>query len=365
MGKRIAILLPDLRGGGAERMHLPLAAEWSRHGFEVTFVVLRARGELLPLLPPGVRVRELKAAQFRGALHPLIRWLRAERPHVLLAAMWPLTVIAVIAARIARTQTRVVVSDHTLLSRGYAGYGVAHRALLRTSLACVYPFADVRIGVSQGVAEDLAELSGLSRERFEVVPNPAEIVAAHEPVPPELTRVRGPLIISVGTLKKVKNHALLIEAFARINASFNATLCILGEGGERAALERLIGARGLDDRVLLPGFRADPGAYYRRADLFVLSSDYEGFGNVLVEALAHGVPVVSTDCPGGPREVLDHGRHGTLVPCNDPDALAAAMTRALQVPHDRAALRARAAEFSVERVALRYLELLCPMERAA
>jgi glycosyltransferase involved in cell wall biosynthesis len=169
----------------------------------------------------------------------------------------------------------------------------------------------------------------------------------------------GPILLAVGTLKAVKRHDLLVRAFARMPRA-DATLCILGEGQERAGLETLIGSLGLQDRVLLAGYQADPAPWYAHADLFVLSSDHEGFGNVLVEALEHGLPVVSTNCPTGPHEILEDGKYGRLVPVGDVDALARAMDKALSANHDREQLKRRALDFSVEKAADAYLDLLLP-----
>ncbi len=170
---------------------------------------------------------------------------------------------------------------------------------MRVSQRLAYPLADARVAVSRGLVDDLSRLSGLPPAQFQVIHNPAALGKAAEAIPPpvELAGVNKPLIITVGTLKQVKRHDLLIEAFARLPAELGATLCIVGEGPERSALEAKIAMLGLSRRVLLPGFAADPVPWYAKADLFVLSSDYEGFGNVIVEALEQGTPVVSTDCP--------------------------------------------------------------------
>ena len=164
-------------------------------------------------------------------------------------------------------------------------------------------------------------------------------------------------ILSVGNLKAVKNQALLIRAFARL-ASPNATLMILGEGALRPELERLATELGVGNRVILPGFQSDPTPFYETANLFVLSSDYEGFGNVIVEALATGTPVVSTDCPSGPSEILEGGKWGRLTPVGDVDALAMAMKTALAEEHDPEALKRRAADFSPAIAARKYLDAL-------
>ncbi|MGQ4659017.1 glycosyltransferase [Lysobacter sp. F6437] len=360
--QRIAVLLPDLRPGGAERLHVNLAAEWERRGIRTDFILLRARGELLDVLPQGTDVVELGVDHFRSVPIPLARYLRKSRPDALLAAMWPLTVFAPIAARLARFPKRIVVSEHSPLTRAYANRGRLHGALLRCSQGIGYPLADARVGVSSGVADDLANSSGLPRHQFAVIHNPAAREKADQagPTPTALMHISRPLILTVGTLKKVKRHDLLINAFARLPAQLGATLCILGEGPERLALESQINAFGLSERVLLPGFAIDTAAWYASADLFVLSSDYEGFGNVLVEAMEHGLPIVSTDCPSGPREILDDNRYGTLVPVGDPGALAQAMQDALSREHDGAALKVRAAHFSVSKAADAYLNLLLP-----
>ncbi|MFN3591959.1 MAG: glycosyltransferase, partial [Thermaurantiacus sp.] len=169
-------------------------------------------------------------------------------------------------------------------------------------------------------------------------------------------------ILTAGRMKPQKNHALLIRAFARLELP-SARLAILGDGRSEAATRALVAEMDLQTRVLMPGFVADPGPWLRSADLFVLSSDYEGFGNVLVEALAAGLPIVSTDCPFGPAEILEHGCYGRLVPVGDEGALAAAMADALAEDHDRAALRRRAADFAPDVAARRYASLLFP-ERA-
>ena len=167
-------------------------------------------------------------------------------------------------------------------------------------------------------------------------------------------------IETVGTLKAVKDFPTLLRAFARLREQANARLLILGEGEGRAELESLVQSLGLSDAVELPGFVGDPGPYYAKADLFVLSSDHEGFGNVIPEALGRGVPVVSTDCPSGPREILCDGKYGALVPVGDAEALAQAMLASLQSTHDPAALKARARDFAVDTIAGQYLDHLLP-----
>ncbi|MDG4561607.1 MAG: glycosyltransferase [Candidatus Competibacter sp.] len=361
--KKIAILLPDLRGGGAERMRVMMAREWLARGFEVDFVLRQRRGELLELVPKEARVIDLGVKRARHVVWPLCAYLRQHKPSILLAAMWPLTTVAILARRLSRQNMRVAVSDHNTLSKSYAGWGVLHRVALKLSMGLIYPFADARIAVSRGVAADLSQLSGISKDRFNVIYNPAanrnnagnDLVSRPEDLAPNAK-----ILLSVGTLKLQKDHALLIEAFSRMPAHLNAQLCILGEGKQRPRLEQLVREKHLEGKVLMPGFSLNPGAYYQAADLFVLSSSYEGFGNVIVEALEQGVPVVSTDCPSGPREILCDGKYGRLVPVGDADALAQAMQAALQENPDREALKARARDFAVDKIADEYLDVMLP-----
>ncbi len=358
--RRLAFLLPDMRGGGAEKVALRLIEDFVAAGHQVDLVLMEARGELLEKLPRGVRVFDLGAGRIRDAILPLRAYLRRERPAALQASMWPLTVAAVVARRLAGTATRLVLSDHSTLSRQYGHYRGLKRLFLRASLRLFYPRADARVIVSNGSADDLARLSGMRRDSIEVIHNPVAVPASAE-VPVSIERLWGEgkaRILTVGSLKAEKNHGLLIRAFAKLRERRPARLIIVGEGSERPALERLIEELGLGDDVLLPGFAADPAPYYATADLFVLSSDFEGFGLVLVEAMRVGLKVISTDCQHGPSEILGGGAYGALVPCGDPDALAAAMAASLDAPADAAALKDQAERISGSASSARYLELM-------
>lgn len=358
----ISILLPDLRGGGAERVMLDLAREFARAGHEVEFVLMRARGELLEEARESFSVVDLATPRARALPVALARHLRRRRPDALLAGMWPLTIIAPVAARLSGHRCTTVVSEHGILSAQYRNWGRGHRVAMRSSMAFGYRLADRRVGVSLGVASDIAMLSGLRAEAFDVI---------HNPVPPRPKPSRqalgdaealwsghkGARIVTVGTMKDVKNHPLLLRAFSRM-AEPEARLMFVGDGAGRDTLLSLAQQLGVADRVIFAGFQSDPSSFYATADLFALSSDYEGFGNVIVEALSFGLPVVSTDCPAGPGEILDGGRFGRLVPVGDAAALARAMDDALATPADRDALIRRAADFAPEIAARKYLDLL-------
>ena len=360
-GRTIAILLPDMGMGGAERVALRLMRSFMQAGEQVHLVLMQKTGELLDEVPADVRIFDLGAARVRHAVRPLARYLKVHRPHAVQARMWPLTVAAIIARRLARSRARLVVSDHNMLSDQYPP-GSLGRAALRLTTRLFYPLADVRLAVAHAVADDLARLSGIPRERFEVVPNPVDDPPANLKTGPEVEALwgeAGARLIMVGTLAKHKNQALLIRSFARLlRHRPDAKLMLVGDGPLKEELKELARELGLSDRVILAGFRADPWPFYASADLFVLSSDREGYPNVLLEALQSGTPVVATDSGGGAREILDGGRFGRLVPVGDEAALAEAMEDALSAPTAREQLLERAAALSGPAAARRYLELL-------
>ena len=353
----IALLLPDLGGGGAERVAVTLANAFARRGHRVEVVLMRAEGLLFPLLDPSVIVINLKTARIRDVPRRLAIYLRHHRPRAVLALMWPLTVAAVVARRLARSPARLVLSDHSTLGRQYPGWRA--RLLVGWTMRLLYPRAQACTTVSFGAAEDMAALSGLPPECFEILSNPLEL----PPLPlPRLEAVEalwggeGRRILSLGSLKAEKNHALLLRAFAAL--PLGNRLMIVGEGVERARIEILAADLGIAERVILPGFRIDPWPFLASADLFVLSSQFEGLPLVLVEALHAGLKIVSTDCPSGPREILQGGTHGRLVPTGNVQALSAAMHEALHEQPDFEGLTKRAQQLAGHETVDRYLELL-------
>lgn len=366
----IDILLPDLRGGGAERVCLNLANEFARRDLQVRMVLMRTEGDLLPLLDPRVEIVDLGAKRVRNALWPLVRHLRQTPPAALLANMWPLTFLAALACKLSGAKCRVVAVEHNAWSQSPLVKRRRTAMALKASMKWMSPRVDALLAVSRGAAEDLESFAGLPVGAVGVQFNP--VVAATPPAvlrEPSLEAVwlhgNHRRVIAVGSFKAAKDFPTLLRAFALLREQVNARLLILGDGDERPELEALVKELGLEHAVELPGFVLDPAPYYARADLYVLSSDHEGFGNVIVEALEHGVPVVSTDCPSGPREILLDGKYGTLVPVGDVDALTRAMLDALQSTHNQAALQARARDFAVDKIADEYLDRLLPGWREA
>lgn len=336
-------------------------------GIALDLVVGCAGGPYRDLVPTGSHLVDLGADRVLASLPGLIRYLRRRPPEVLLSAMDHANLVALWARALARVPTRVCVSVRSTLSQEAAhAPSVAGRWLPRLA-RLFYPQAEAVVAVSQGVADDLTRLIGVGRARILVVPNPV--------VTPELATLAAepadhpwfqagaapdapPVILAVGRLMPQKDFPTLLRAFAVLAERRDLRLLILGEGPERGRLESLAGELGVAERVALPGFQVNPFAYMRRARLLALSSAWEGLPGVLIQAMACGTPVVSTDCPSGPREILVDGRLGPLVPVGDPQALADAIARTLERPPDPERLRARAADYGIESVTRRYLEVL-------
>jgi glycosyltransferase involved in cell wall biosynthesis len=333
----IAFFLPSVRGGGAQRVIVNLAQGITERGLPVDVVLATAEGVFLDHLPPAVRVVDLGGRRLRESIIPLARYLRREQPRVLVSSMSHANLIALWAAKLARRATPVVVTVHNTMSQSGPDQGGLSGAVSMRLLRTFYPLARGVVAVSRGAADDLALTSGLSRERVEVVYNPVITpdllaLARQQPQHPWFDAGQPPVILAAGRLTRQKDFHTLIRAFAELRRARHARLIVLGEGEDRPSLEALIGELELADDVALPGFRDNAMAYMANSVLFVLSSAWEGLPTVLIEALAVGTRVVSTDCPSGPREILQDGRLGALVPVGDAPALARAMAEALEGP---------------------------------
>lgn len=348
-----------MAGGGAERVQLEIMRHLVEAGHDVDLILAFGGGVLLPLVPPQVRVIELRASRLARSFPGLLRYLKQAKPWSLHAIMWPCTVIAVAARLAARSSTKLLLSEHIALSKQYPS--ARQHLMLKASMQFSYPQAEHIVAVSNGAARDVERLASLEHGRVEVIYNPMDLPSSL----PDPTSAQmdwgdgGPRLITLGRLSDQKNHALLIEAFKKVLDRIpNATLTILGDGPLRGALEEQCRRLELSERVRLPGFVVDPWPWLVSANLFVLSSDYEGMSLVLVEAMHAGLRVVSTDCVAGPAELLADGRYGVLSPVGDAEALAQAILKALETPAEPERQRARAAEITGAANLQRYADLL-------
>lgn len=333
-GHRLAVFLPSLVGGGAERVTLNLVKEAARRGVSVDLVLSKAEGPYLSDVPDSVKVVDLGASRVMSSLPALTRYLRRARPDAMLTAISHANIIGLWARRFAGAPARVVVAEHDTLSQVTHETARRRARLMPRLIRASYLSAQGIIAVSSGVADDLSSTAGIPRETIDVVYNPVvtpEVEAAAEAHigHPWFAPGEPPVVIGIGRLAPKKDFATLVTAFAEARRQSNARLIILGEGPERAALEELVRSLDLEAHVSLPGFVENPYAYLRQANLFVLSSRWEGLPTVLIEAMYCGTPVVSTDCPSGPREILADGRYGELVPMGDIASLTTAMQAGL------------------------------------
>ena len=368
-GYEIDLLVNRRRGAYASRIPGRVSViELARHGkMRARLDIARAHpSDLDVLLRPVLTARvPIMSLRYLGGLAD---YLRRRRPAVLISAMFYSNLLALWAREAAGVATRVVISEHNTLSQrieqGRRRPKEATRwRYLPALLARVYPRADAIVSVSDGVGDDLAAVAGLARSAIATIYNPVVFPEldrlATEPLAhPWLGQDQPPLLIAVGRLEPQKDFATLIAAFARLRAHGPARLVILGEGSQRDALVHRAQTLGVASDVAFPGWVDNPYAWMSRASLFVLSSVWEGLGNVLIEAMACGCPVVATDCPHGPREILDGGRVGRLVSVGDADALSSAIRAELAAPTESSTLRARAAMFTLARSADGYEALL-------
>jgi glycosyltransferase involved in cell wall biosynthesis len=344
---------------------LHLAEGLAARGFKVDLVLAETKGAYLDTVPPSIRIVDLKARSplLVSKTLALRRYLQQEQPSVLFSALDILS-SATWARRLAGSSTRIVMCVQTNLSQQFRDHQPNTIGRIRPKLVRLfYPWADAIVAASRGVADDVAQITGIPADTIRVIYNPvvtpAVLEKMQQPVNhPWFATGEPPVILGVGRLVSQKDFPTLVEAFAIVRQQRSARLMILGEGEDRAKLEAQIRELGLQDDVALPGFAENPYAYMAQANVFALSSIFEGFGNVVAEAMAAGTAIVSTDCPSGPAEILDGGKYGKLVPVNDPAALADGILATLQAPIAPEILRQRAQEFSVDRVVDQYIDML-------
>ena len=355
MSKKIAFLLRDLGEGGAERSSLRLANGFAKRGFAVVLLLFKAEGPMLSSVHPEAEIVDLK-----GSFYKLLRELRNRRVDFLLPVYTSMR--ALMAKALLRTSSfKVILSQRNMFTMD--------RGLLQTKLRflrcrLLYPYAAACVCISQGVADEMKTLGLLPPQKIHVIYNAVfteEIKAQmEEPAShPWFEEGAPPVVLGVGRLGDQKDFTTLVQAFALLaKKREDLRLMILGEGKQRAILEALVRELELTERISLPGYVPNPYPMMKRAALFVLTSRFEGFGNVVAEALACGCNVVSVDCPSGPSEILDEGKYGRLAKVGDPNNIARAIEEALSAPLPSDVLKARGAFFSESRAVDGWCEVL-------
>jgi glycosyltransferase involved in cell wall biosynthesis len=358
----VALFMTDVSGGGAERVMVNLSSGIAAQGYRVDLLLAKKEGVYLDLIPQEVRIVDLQARSAMLTFGKVARYLQAERPDALISALNQPNTVAVIAKRLARVPTKVIVCLHNTLISEVEGATNYKRKIMPYFAKRFFPWADEIVSVSRDSALSNAHFLGVPESRVRPVLNPVITpvmrLAAKEPVEhPWFGSGQPPVILGMGRLTRQKNFEMLIRAFKIVREQADARLVIFGEGEDRADLERLVGELSLDESVALPGFVKNPYAHLAKARVFALSSNWEGLPTVLIESLGCGTPTVSTDCPSGPKEILADGKYGALTPMNDPEAFAEALLTELAKPK-KAPPREAYAPYELERVTKEYLSLV-------
>ena len=364
-GRTLAVVMRAFEGGGAQRDMVLLCNALAATGLDITILALRGEGPLRPVLDPAIAVVDIPGWRIRYAIPGLRRAILEFAPGLVVSSESNLNLFSLAAVR---SLPRAARPKLLLREVGSPSLARRHDPHLQNRIAYrllrLYRHADRIITLTEGARHDLVR-------NFAVPADKVSVMRSNAVVPPDTARRianwdaesgrESDLIVSVGRLSPEKNHDLLLRALALLPRTRAWRLALVGDGPRRAKLEALARRTGLSDRVMFAGYSDDPFAWMMRARLAVCSSVYEGLGNAVIEALACGTPVVSTDCPYGPREILQHGRYGTLVPVGDTPSLAAAIGTALDRPVERNRLTRRGFDYTSKRAAACFLELIADM----
>ena len=314
---KISLFLPSLKGRGGNKVMLNLANGFASRGFSVDLLLAKADGEWLKEVDEQVNIIDFNSSGVLKSIPQFIQYLRNNRPEILLSAMDYVNVLVIIANFLAGKFSKVYVTCHTSLDYSIRNSSRLRDRFLPLLMRFTYPFASQVIAVSEGVANTISDMCEIPRASIQVVYNPVITPDFKQKLDapiehPWFQDSETPIVIGLGSLTIQKDFQSLIKAFSFLDKNKRAKLLILGEGELRSELEAIVRELGLNESVMLAGFIHNPLPYLRAARLFVLSSKWEGFGLVVAEALACGTPVVSTNCPSGPAEILENGKYGIL-----------------------------------------------------
>lgn len=360
---KVLLVYLNLDQGGVQRMMVNVANYLSSKGYNVTIILCQRKGHYLNFVNKNVEILSLESDNRIKLIKYLTKYINKYRPEVLFTAVPHLNLIAIIAKLISGNSTRVIISERSNTIEEFRKSPVGAYKLSFTLIPILYRFADSIIAVSKGVASDLAKVALINPEKVTTVYNPAfnkkMLVEANETIEEVWLKDNSvPVVIGVGRLTDQKDFPLLIDAIKIVLIKRKVRLIIIGEGPLYTSLDEQIKKLKLEDYIKLAGFQSTPISWISKAQLFVLSSKWEGFGNIVVEALAAGTTIVSTDCKSGPAEILQNGKFGYLCKVGDKNDLAEKIEYALENPMPTNFLRQRAENFDVDIVMKNYERIL-------
>lgn len=350
--KKISFLLASFEEGGVEKVTINLALGLIEKGYQVEFVCFQKKGAFLEDIPPNIPIYDLKINRAIEGIPKLIKYFKKNLPDIFVSAKHYINVITIVAKKLAFVKTKVVVAGH--------GMYFQETSVLARMMRTLYKQADAVVAVSQGVAKNISTITGLFEEKISVIHNPVishEFLKKYQTSVPIAKDSTEKMIVSVGRFSPEKDYLTLLKAFKQVTEHLPVRLVLVGDGPERHILERYINENNLDTHVDLPGFQTNPIPYLLSADVFVLSSVTEGLPTVLIESLYCGTPIVSTDCPSGPDEILEGGRYGVLVNVGDSDEMANEIIRVLNGEKSFPILKERAKDFTSEKALQHYIQL--------
>ena len=360
---KVVFILPDLRAGGAEKVCINLATDWITKGYSITFVLMNKQGDYLKNISKQIKIISLKKKKLRQTFFSLISFFFKFKPDIIFAQMWPLTSITVLSWLFSFKIGKLFLVEHVHLSSSVEKEIFFPKKIFEIIVKSTFFFAEKIIVVSNGVKKDLLQISSNLKGRIKVIYNP--LISQKNKIKNKSIlrkKIWGKKIkyriLSVGSLKIQKDHFNLIEAFSLLNFQKKCKLIIIGNGPLKNDLIKFVKLKKLDKNIIFINFKSDLQIYYETADLFVSSSKWEGFSNVIAESIGFGLPVVSTDCKSGPSEILKKGKYGTLVPIENPKKLSLAITKNLKKKHNKNLLIQRSKIFNIEKISNQYLDLI-------
>ncbi len=333
MKKKILIILPDLRIGGAEKNSVLIANELSDKNFEIIFVIKNNINEYGSLLNKNIKIYKLQVDKLRSIIFPLKSIILKEKPLLIISSMWPLTSLTFISLLLARVKSNLYFVEHVPLFTSRKYETNSSKFFMKLLINLTYHFAKKIICVSEGVKNEILRETNINKNKFEVIYNPISIINSSKIINKNDWKIKtSKKLLTVGSLKYAKNHELLIKTFSILNLKINCELIIIGQGELYQDLKKLITKLNLNSRIQIINYQNNISYFYNTADLFILTSRWEGFGNVIVESFIYGTPVVSLDCPYGPSEIITENFLGKLVFNDDPIKIADSILDTLAKP---------------------------------